>query len=55
MDRLRNPLFYVGILGGVKLILTAFGVDIITDEQINQIANGLAAICTVAGVATSYK
>jgi len=54
-DKLKNPLFYAGILGGIKLILTAFGVDVITDDQINSIANGFASIFTVIGVGVSWS
>lgn len=36
-----------GILGATKLALEAFGYSIITDEQINAIANGVAAAATV--------
>jgi len=54
-DQLKSPAFYVGILGGMKLILMAFGIDIITDEQVNNIANGFAALFTVIGVAATHK
>jgi hypothetical protein len=36
-----------GLLGAAKLALEAFGYSIITDEQINAIANGAAAVATV--------
>jgi hypothetical protein len=36
-----------GLLGAAKLALEAFGYSIITDEQINAIANGMAAVATV--------
>jgi hypothetical protein len=36
-----------GLLGAAKLTLEAFGYSIITDEQINAIANGVAATATV--------
>src|SRR5579875_2175140 len=37
----------IAILGAVKLILQAFGVNIITDQQIDAIGNGVAALITV--------
>lgn len=37
----------VGLLGAAKLALEAFGYSIITDDQINAIANGAAATATV--------
>jgi len=53
--RLTNPAFYLAILGAAKLVTDAFGLQIISDEQINSIANGLAAIVTVIGVAIGYE
>lgn len=44
----------IGVLGAVKLILQAFGIDIITNAQIDAIANGLAALITVIGVAMTH-
>lgn len=53
-SRLKSPAFYVAILGATKLVTDAFGLTLITDEQINAIANGLSAIATVVGVAIGY-
>lgn len=53
--RLNKPAFYVSILGALKLITDAFGCQIITDDQINAIANGLAALATVVGVAVGWE
>lgn len=39
----------VALLGALKLILQPFGIEI-TDEHINAIANGAAAVVTVGGV-----
>jgi hypothetical protein len=36
-----------GLLGAAKLALEAFGYSIISDDQINAIANGVAAAATV--------
>ena len=49
-ERLKQATFWVGLLGAVKLATDAFGFNIISDEQVNTIANGLAAICTVGGI-----
>ena len=55
LQRLENPVYWLAILSGLKLILNACGVDIITDNQINNIANGVAAIIAViALVWTQY-
>ena len=45
----------VAVLGAVKIVLQAFGLDIITDDQINAIANGVAAIVTIFGVVMSHR
>ncbi|MED1949004.1 hypothetical protein [Brevibacillus centrosporus] len=36
-----------GLLGAAKLALEAFGYSVITDDQINAIANGVAAVAAV--------
>ena len=53
--RLKSPTFYLAILGTLKLIMQAFGLDIISDEQVNTIANGLSALTTVVGVACGWE
>ncbi|WP_200963533.1 hypothetical protein [Paenibacillus sp. Soil766] len=45
----------LGLLGAAKLILDAFGMDIITDETANAIANGVAALLSVIGVYTNHQ
>ena len=54
-SRLSKPAFYVALLGAAKLAADACGYQIITDEQINSIANGLAVLVTVVGVAIGYE
>lgn len=54
-SRLNKPAFYIALLGAAKLVTDAFGCQFITDEQVNNIANGLAALVTVAGVAMGYE
>ncbi len=53
--RLKSPTFYIAILGALKLTMQAFGVEIISDEQVNTIANGLATLMTVVGVACGWE
>jgi len=53
-SRLNKPAFYIAILGAAKLATEAFGLQIISDDQVNSIANGLAALVTVVGVAMGY-
>ena len=42
------------LLGAIKLILQPFGVEI-SDQNINEIANGAAALATIIGVIMSHK
>jgi phi LC3 family holin len=42
------------LLGAIKLILEPFGVHI-SNEDINAIANGVAAIVTIVGVVVSHQ
>jgi uncharacterized membrane protein len=45
----------IAILGALKIVLEAFNVDIITDDQINSIANAVAAVVTIVGVILSHS
>lgn len=55
MLRNRNiATIIIALLGAVKLALQAFGIDIITDQQINEIADGAATLITVAGVLMTH-
>jgi uncharacterized membrane protein len=47
LEKLQNPIYWLAILGGIKIILNANGVQIITDDQVNAIANGLSALVDV--------
>jgi uncharacterized membrane protein len=50
MDRGNIYTLVIGILGAIKLILQAFGIDIITDDAIDAIANGVAAVVAIIAV-----
>jgi uncharacterized membrane protein len=50
LEKLRKPALFVAVLSAVKLITDAFGYQVFTDEQINDISNGLASIFTVVGI-----
>lgn len=52
--RITSPAFYIAILGAGKLALQAFGYELITDEQINAIANGLSTLAAVIGVVVGW-
>lgn len=45
----------LGLVGAAKLILDAFGVTILTDDTVNAIANGVAAVLSVVGVYTNHQ
>jgi uncharacterized membrane protein len=53
--RLSSPAFYLALLGAAKLLLDAFGVKIINDDQINAVANGLATLFATVGIAIGYE
>jgi len=50
LEKLRKPALFVAVLSAAKLITDAFGYQVFTDEQINDISNGLASIFTVVGI-----
>jgi uncharacterized membrane protein len=45
----------VALLGAAKLILQAFGVDVITDDIIDGTSNFVAAVVTFVGVIMSHR
>jgi len=47
LEKLRKPTIVMGLLGAVKLATEAFGVSIISDDQINAIANGVSAVAAI--------
>lgn len=54
MIRLQSRMFWLGMIGAVKLASESFGIQWITDEQLNAIADGFAALFTVIGVVSCY-
>lgn len=50
LEKLRKPALVVAVLGAVKLVTDAFGMQILTNENINAIANGVSAVVTVIGI-----
>jgi uncharacterized membrane protein len=56
LEKLNNPLFYIGILSGIKLLLNTLGYNLISDDQVNAIANGIAALVVViAGIVAKTR
>lgn len=56
---MQNPINWtsltITVLGAAKIVLEAFNVDVINDDMINNIANGVAAIATIVGVFMSHR
>jgi len=53
--RFTSPAFYLALLGAVKLMTDAFGAKIISDEQVNAVANGAATIFATIGIFWGYE
>ena len=54
-SRVKSPAFWLAVLGALKLATDAFGLVLISDDQINAIANGISAIIAVIGVAAGWE
>jgi len=50
LEKFRKPALVIAILGAVKLVTDAFGVQILTNESINEIANGVSAVVAIIGI-----
>ncbi|WP_068794140.1 hypothetical protein [Brevibacillus laterosporus] len=44
------PLLVAGIIGSIKLLVDTLGYQIITDDQVNAIGNGVSAVVTILAV-----
>ena len=47
LEKLRKPTIIAGLIGAIKLATDAFGLNIIADDQVNAIANGVAAVAAI--------
>ena len=54
MEKIKKPVFWLGILGALKLLTDTAGYTFISNEQVDQIANGLSALVTVVAVAVDH-
>lgn len=43
------------VMGGLKLILQSFGIDVITDDLIDQVANVAASVAVIIGIIATHK
>jgi len=50
LEKFRKPALAIAILGAVKLVTDAFGFQLLTNDSINEIANGVSAVATVIGI-----
>ena len=50
LEKFRKPTLVVAILGAIKLVLDVAGVPVLTHDNINAIANGVAAVATIVGI-----
>jgi len=50
LEKLRKPALMIAVLGAVKLVTDAFGIVVLTNDNINAIANGVSAVATVIGI-----
>lgn len=44
----------IALLGAAKLILDAFGIHLLSAQLVNQLANGVSAVMTIAGVMMTH-
>lgn len=54
-DRMRKPQFYLPTLVGAKVALDAFGVHVLTNEQINALVNVFACAVALVGFILGYE
>ncbi|MBD5131959.1 MAG: hypothetical protein HDT28_05140 [Clostridiales bacterium] len=53
-QRIKSMSFWIGLIGSVILILSAFGVEI-GDETANAVINGVCSLLVVFGIVTPVK
>lgn len=54
MNQRNVATIVVSLLGAAKLVLESFGISVIDNSQIDEIANGVSALVTVAGVVMTH-
>ena len=47
LEKLRKPAIVAGLIGALKLATDAFGLNLISDDQVNTIANGVSAVAAI--------
>jgi hypothetical protein len=51
LEKLRKPVIVAGLIGALKLATDAFGLNLISDDQVNAITNGVSAVAAVIAAA----
>lgn len=49
-QKFTSPLFWVAILGAVKIVLDTVGIQVIDNQKIDSLSNGLATAAVLIGV-----
>jgi uncharacterized membrane protein len=49
-QKLTSPLFWVAIIGAIKIVLDTVGIQVIDNQKMDALANGLAAAAVLVGV-----
>lgn len=55
MNQVNWVTLIVALLGAAKIVLEAFGINVIDDDMIDKAANAVAAIITLLGVVMSHS
>ena len=49
-QKLTSPLFWIAIIGAIKIVLDTVGIQVIDNQKMDALANGLAAAAVLVGV-----
>lgn len=49
-QKFTSPLFWAAIIGAVKIVLDTVGIQVIDNQKMDSLANGIAAAVAIAGV-----
>ncbi|MDP4158153.1 MAG: hypothetical protein Q8911_00110 [Bacillota bacterium] len=53
-QKLTSPLFWTAIIGAVKIVLDTVGIQVIDNQKVDALANGLAAAAVLIGVVVDH-
>lgn len=49
-QKLTSPLFWAAILGAIKIVLDTIGIQVIDNQKVDALANGIAATVAIIGI-----